>query len=109
MKAKKLCVKLVIILIIVAFCVPLLNRIIYGTFNVYGNPNRLYINGVRYTTNGHILTLKDKPMIEISGTLDKLTGKRVYSTVPNYYKIGNLIYLHLYGDKYLGYSWGGGP
>lgn len=99
------------VLIFIVLCIPLLSRDIYGTFNIYGTPNRLYSNGVRYTTNGNILTLKnkDKPMIEISSKLDKLTGKRVYCTVPNYYETGKSIYLHLYGDKYLGYAWGGGP
>lgn len=111
-KIKKLCIKVGMVLIVITFCVLLLNRSIYGTFNVFSNPNKIYVRGILYTTNGYVVTLKgkDKPKAahQISGILDRLTGKRIYYTVPNYLDPGEPIYLHLDGDKYLVFGWGGG-
>lgn len=111
-KIKKVCVKGVLLIIIIIVSISILNRIVYGTFNVFGNPTRITIGSTWYTTNGYVLTLKgkDKPKAnhEISGVIDKLTGKRIYYINPKYLEPGVAIYLHLHDDKYLVFSWGGG-
>jgi hypothetical protein len=54
------------------------------------------------------LTIKDKPMLEVSRIFDIITGKRIYSMNKDFIGPGKTIYLHLEGDNYIPYSSGGG-
>lgn len=85
------------------------NSVIYGTWNVFSYPNRVYFNEYRYDI-GRIVTLTDyeKPQYEVSRNIDKFTGKRIYSKEKNFIGNGKLVYLHLDGNNYLVLASGGG-
>ena len=101
----------ILILIIIIISIPIGNRVIYGTFNVFRYPNRVFFNGYRYDNVDDFVILKGdkKPKYEVSGILDKITGKRIYSNNKNFKgKNGTLVYLHIKDDKYLLLLCGGG-
>lgn len=85
------------------------NRVIYGTWNVFSYPNRVYFNEYRYDI-GRIVTLTDyeKTEYEVSRNIDRFTGKRIYSKEKDFIGNGKVVYLHLDGDRYLALVSGGG-
>lgn len=85
------------------------NRVIYGTWNIFNYPNRVYFGEYRYDI-GRIVILPDyeKPQYEVSRNIDKFTGKRICSKVKNFIGNGKVVYLHLNGDRYLAFVSGGG-
>lgn len=102
--------KIIMTLIIITLSILLANRMIYGTYNVFGTPTRIDCGYHRYMSVDYIVTLKgkDKPTHEISGAVDKITGKKIYYIKPDYLEPGGAIYLHLNGDRYLVFGYGGG-
>ncbi|WP_315072571.1 hypothetical protein [uncultured Clostridium sp.] len=85
------------------------NRVIYGTWNVFSYPNRVYFNEYRYDI-GRIVTLTDyeKPQYEVSRNIDRFTGKRIYSKEKDFIGNGKVVYLHLDSNKYIALVSGGG-
>ncbi len=96
-------------LILIILSASFSNRVIYGTWNIFSYPNRMYFDEYRYDI-GIVVTLLDyeKPQYEVSRNIDKLTGKRIYSKEKNFIGNGKVVYLHLDGDRYLAFASGGG-
>lgn len=101
---------IVTVLIIITLSISLANRMIYGTWNVFSYPNRVFFDGYRYDNNEYIVTLTDdeKPEYEVSKKIDKLTGKRIFSKKLDFIGNGKAVYLHLDGNRYLVLASGGG-
>jgi len=108
-KSKKMVVTVLKVLIIITLSISLVNRKIYGTWNVFRCPNRVTYGGNRYD-KGIVFTFtdKEKPKYEVSSMIDKLTGKRVYSKTSDYLGCGKTVFLYLGGNEYLGFGTGGG-
>lgn len=85
------------------------NRAIYGSWNVFSYPNRVYFNDYRYDI-GIIVVLADyeKPQYEVSRNIDRFTGKRIYSKEKDFIGNGKVVYLYLDGDRYITLVSGGG-
>jgi len=110
MKKSKIIIKIgIIILICIISCISLINRVIYGTWNIFSYPNRVYLGGYRYDI-GIVVMLTDyeKPQYEVSRNIDRFTGKRIYSKEKDFIGNGKVIYLHLDGDRYIALVSGGG-
>ncbi|WP_026888650.1 hypothetical protein [Clostridium beijerinckii] len=111
MNKLKMKVKVILILfLIVVMFISLINRYIYGIWNVFGYPERLRYGGYRYDGGKNITTFTDseKPQYEISRDIDKFTGKKVYSKEKDFIGCGKVIYLYLGDDKYVAFASGGG-
>lgn len=83
----------------------------YGNFNIFGTPHRIFIHGFRYDNSNNIKTLtgNDKPIYEVSGIMDRLTGKKIYSLQKNFKaSLGSRVYLHIKDDEYNVLQCGGG-
>lgn len=102
-KSRKVIGIVIIVLFIVTASISFANRVIYGTWNVFSYPNRVFFSGYRYDNNGYIVTLTGdkKPKYEISGNIDRFTGKRIYSKEKDFIGNGKVVYLHLNGNRYL--------
>ncbi len=101
-KAKKIITILIGVPILLILLLLAANRVFYGTWDGY--PNRITVDGFYYYNQGDYVTLTgaEKPQYEISGILDKITGKRVYSDEKDFKpRNGSQIYLYIEGDKYL--------
>lgn len=109
-RLRKIVVIIVIILTFITMPILLANRMVYGTWNVLGYPNRVFLGGYRYDNHGYIATLTDeeKPKYEVSRVIDIFTSKRIYSKDLDYIGHGKVIYLHLDGNRYLVLGCGGG-
>ena len=109
-KSKKVIRIGIIILFLITMSISLINRTIYGTWSVFSYPSRVYLGGYRYDNNGYIvmLTGDEKPKYEVSGTIDRFTGKRLYSKEKDFMGNGKVVYLHLDGNRYLALASGGG-
>lgn len=83
----------------------------YGNFNIFGSPHRIIIQGYRFDNDNDVMTLTgdEKPLNEVSGIMDKLTGKRVYSVEKNFKADnGRRVFLHIKDDEYIRLQCGGG-
>jgi hypothetical protein len=110
MKLIKMIGMLAVLSLIIVLSILFANRVIYGTFNVFGYPNRVFFDGYRYDNNGYIVTLNGnkRPKYKVSGLIDRITGKEIYSIEKDFIGNGKVVYLHLDGDKYLVLGSGGG-
>lgn len=108
-ESKKIFKIVIIALFIGVISISFANRLIYGTWNIFSYPNRVYFDKYRYD-KGQILILTDyeKPQYEVTRNIDKLTGKKIYSKERKFIGNGKVIYLHLDGDRYLALASGGG-
>ena len=108
-KSKKIISIVILVLFLITVSISLINRTIYGTWNVFSYPNRVNFGEYHYNI-GIIVTLPDheKPQYEISRNIDRLTGKRIYSKEKDFLGCGKTVYLHLDGDRYLTLVSGGG-
>lgn len=109
-KIKNIYLKVLLVSIFIALYIPFESYVIYGTVNVIGTPNTLTVGYTLYTSTGVIITLKGKsrPAHQVSGLLDKLTGKRIYYIDLNYRNPGGVVYLYLNDDKYRVFACAGG-
>lgn len=107
--SKKIVKKIIIVLFIITVSISFANRTIYGTWNIFSYPDKLYFDVYRYNI-GQIVILKDneKPQYDVSRKIDRLTGKRIYSKEKNFIGYGKVVYLYLDNDKYLTFTSGGG-
>lgn len=74
-------------------------------------PHRVIIHGFRFDNDKDYETLTgdSKPLYEVSGILDRLTGKRIYSREKNFKaNFGTAVFLHVKDDKYILLRCGGG-
>jgi hypothetical protein len=103
---KIITISIIALIIVVSFA----NRVIYGNWNVFSYPTRVTFGGYYYHSNGYIVVLEgsDKPQHEVSGIIDRLTGKRIYSKELDFIGNGKIVYLHLDFNRYLVLSCGGG-
>lgn len=108
-KSKKILKIIMMILFIITISISFANRLIYGTWNIFSYPNKVYFNKYRYD-RGQIVTLAnyEKPQYEVSRKIDKLTGKKIYSKEKDFIGNGKVVYLYLDGDRYLALASGGG-
>jgi hypothetical protein len=109
-KSRNIIKKVILLFFFVILSVPFSNRVIYGTWNVFDYPNRISFHGYRYDNNGEIMVLTgaDKPQYEVSGIIDRFTGKRIYNYRENSIGAGKSVYLYLGGNRYLILRSGGG-
>lgn len=107
--SKKICKIIIVLLFVVAVSVSFSNRVIYGTWNIFSYPNRVYFDVYRYDI-GQVVTFKDNeiPQYDVSRNIDKLTGKRIFSKEKDFIGNGKVVYLYLNSDKYLAFASGGG-
>ncbi|MBU3200991.1 hypothetical protein LL037_13005 [Clostridium estertheticum] len=70
-KSRNIIKKAILIFYVAILPISFSNRAIYGTWNVFGHPNRVTINGYRYDNNGEIMALTDnnKPKYEVQQLL----------------------------------------
>lgn len=102
--------KIIVVLIITALLISLSNRVVYGTWNVFSYPNRVFFDKYRYDNHGVIVVLSgdDRPKYEVSKKIDKLTGKRIFSKELDFIGHGKVVYLNLGNNRYLILGCGGG-
>lgn len=111
-KSKKIIISIVIIILfLITVSISIINRAIYGTWNVFSYPERVSCGGYSYHNSEQTVMLTDdeKPQYEISQNIDKFTGKRIYSKEKDFISgYGKAIYLHLDNNRYLLLVCGGG-
>lgn len=110
--------KIIKILLAAALLIALiftLYRYFYGTWNIFGYPDRIQCFGRRYyksnqTLNFHLMIpagteLPHYPVY----SLNLLIGKKLYTSHPNGKYVPSVIYLYVGNSAYVLYSLSGGP
>jgi hypothetical protein len=96
----------------IILCVFFGNRYLYGTWNPFGNPEKVYCYGRVYYASSNPPMEVNNPGLFANrvSSFNSLTGKRLYLMEP---KKGDfvpaIIYLYLGNNQYAQYALSGGP
>lgn len=107
--------KVILIVALLISFLLILNRFFYGTWNVFGYPNRIQCFGRRYYKSQQTLDFHTKvpegfvlPRYPVY-SLNLLSGKRIYIAYPKGEFVPTVIFLYVRDGVYVPYALSGGP